>query len=63
MSLVSLYGPDPPEPDYPVCPECGAECEDIFYSKHGDIIGCECCVKKVDAWEWKAEEERYLRCS
>jgi hypothetical protein len=58
MSLESLYGPDPPEPDYPECPVCGDECEEILYSINGDIVGCDHCIKKVDAWEWAAEEKK-----
>lgn len=58
MSLTSLYGPDPPEPkQYPVCPLCDAECQTIYHSCDGDILGCEHCVSSVDAWEWQAEME------
>lgn len=58
MSFQSLYGPDPPEPEYPECPVCGSECEDIYYSTDGDIVGCDDCIKKVDANEWAAEERK-----
>lgn len=32
------------------CPMCGAECE-TFYKGDGQIIGCENCITKVEAWE------------
>lgn len=48
-------------PTYPECPVCGAECETIFKDKDGYIFGCDCCIKKVDAWEcedaFPSEEE------
>ncbi|PKM61675.1 MAG: hypothetical protein CVU99_02635 [Firmicutes bacterium HGW-Firmicutes-4] len=58
MSFANLYGPDPPVPDYPVCPLCDVECQTIYYSCDGDILGCEHCVSSVDAWEWQAEEDK-----
>lgn len=57
MSLKHLYDTDIQEPElYPICPVCGAECEKIIYSTQGDIVGCDECIKEVDAWEWMAEE-------
>lgn len=35
----------------PTCPICGAECDTIYKDKHGDIFGCNDCIKKVEAWE------------
>jgi hypothetical protein len=58
MSIESLYGPDPPEPDYPICPLCESECQTIYRSCDGDILGCANCVSAVDAWEWQAEERK-----
>ncbi|MDK2906018.1 MAG: hypothetical protein PWR12_2096 [Eubacteriaceae bacterium] len=58
MSFNSLYGQDPPEDKQPECPVCGYECEKIYYSLHGDLIGCENCIDYVDAWEWADEEEK-----
>lgn len=40
---------------FPKCPECGHE-TDRFYKCDGDIIGCDNCVKEVDAWEETDEE-------
>lgn len=36
---------------YPRCPVCGGECEKIFRSKAGFVVGCEECVSVTDAWE------------
>ncbi|MEO1815306.1 MAG: hypothetical protein ABGU93_06955 [Acetobacterium sp.] len=50
--------PDPKESKYPECPECYQECDTIFYSKKGDVVGCENCISSMDAWEWHAREEK-----
>jgi hypothetical protein len=34
----------------PVCPVCGKECES-FYKHKGEIVGCDMCIRKVDAYE------------
>lgn len=39
----------------PICPICGKECE-RFYKFGGQIIGCDMCVKEVDAYEEMTEE-------
>lgn len=36
---------------YPRCPVCGNECEYIYRSKAGFLVGCDECVTKHDAWE------------
>lgn len=43
--------PDGREPQEPICPRCGRECETIYYTACGDIFGCENCVCSGDAWE------------
>jgi len=40
-----------PEEDEPICPVCGEECEEL-YIVDGDVIGCDCCVNRVDASDW-----------
>lgn len=42
--------PDGKEPDYPICPVCFEECEDIYMDKYGDVFGCDQCVQRKDAW-------------
>lgn len=39
------------EPKYPVCPVCGAECEDIYTDRDGVVFACDECVYKKSAWE------------
>ena len=39
------------EPEPSKCPICGAECETVYKDYYGDIIGCNECVKEVDAWQ------------
>ena len=41
---------------FPICPECGADVDELYKDRCGDIVGCENCVKRVDAWEVKDEE-------
>lgn len=43
--------PDGKEPTYPRCPICGEECETIYKSKDYEIVGCDCCIRTIDAWE------------
>lgn len=53
IDRIEKYGYPEPQP-IAHCPWCGAECE-TFYKARGEIIGCEYCVKKLDAVE---ESER-----
>ena len=45
------------------CPVCGAdEPEDFIIDDSGDIIGCDCCCKRRNAYEYMAQklaDERY----
>ena len=43
--------PDGKEPEYPRCPICGEECETIYKSKDYDIVGCDECIRSIDAWD------------
>lgn len=44
--------PDGREPQEPIYPRCGRECETIYYNPDDDdIIGCENCVEPGDAWD------------
>lgn len=43
--------PDGKEPQYPICPICGAECETIYQDRYGAYAGCDVCMKTKDAWE------------
>lgn len=43
--------PDGKEPEYPICPVCDQETDTYYKDKHGDIVGCDNCIKTCDAWE------------
>lgn len=43
--------PDSKEPQYPHCPICGQECETIYRDADYEIVGCDECIRKDDAWE------------
>lgn len=43
--------PDGKEPTYPCCPVCGQECETVYKTKTLEVIGCDRCLRPVDAWE------------
>ena len=40
------------EPEFPICPVCGAE-TDTYYRdiNSGEIVGCDECIESVDAWD------------
>lgn len=38
------------EPEYPHCPVCDSECEDIYRDENGVVFGCDCCIRKESAW-------------
>lgn len=40
-----------PQPSVPRCPECGEETDEFYKNSHGEIVGCECCIHLVDAWD------------
>lgn len=41
----------------PECPVCGEEAAEIYMDKWGNVVGCNQCVERIDAWEWLEEEE------
>lgn len=43
--------PNGEPPQYPVCPVCGEECNEVYTYTNNEIIGCDCCVNIRDAWE------------
>lgn len=43
--------PDNRRDEEPVCPICGARCEDIYKDREGEIVGCDECLKRCNAWE------------
>lgn len=48
----------PPAPEIPPqCPICMEETDTFIRDYWGDIVGCDKCCDKVDAWDWRAEHE------
>ena len=45
------------EPESPVCPVCGQECETLYRTRADEIVGCENCVEALDAWENQSMED------
>lgn len=43
--------PDGKVPKEPICPICGSGCEVIYRDREREIVGCENCVKEIDAWD------------
>lgn len=43
--------PDGKEPNLPICPICGEECEDVYYNIDNEIVGCDQCLTRKDASE------------
>jgi hypothetical protein len=46
----------PAEPkDYkvPRCPVCGEETDTLYKNIYGETVGCDVCIRTVDAWEEK----------
>lgn len=37
--------------DTPICPVCGQECETVYCDASGEIVGCDECLCRKDAWE------------
>lgn len=43
--------PDRKEPQQPVCPICGQECERVYTNRFSMLVGCDVCLTEDDAWE------------
>jgi len=41
------------EEPLPVCPNCDSECEWVYRNPNNEIVGCEHCLDRVDAYEIK----------
>lgn len=51
-NLERTGGPDGVEFKAPVCPMCGEETDTLMKTTVGEIVGCDQCVKLVDAWDY-----------
>ena len=55
ITRMNKYGTLSTEDEKPIfCPICGEECES-FYKLDGQIVGCDMCIEKVDAYEEMTE--------
>lgn len=55
MKRIILNGnsyDDIPDIPMPICPICQNECNDLYLTEEKMVIGCECCITKVDAWDY-----------
>ena len=47
------YRLEPPEaPDPPACPICGSTMYSEIFLNGNDVLGCDYCVRVLDAAEW-----------
>lgn len=60
IRMTELYGPDDGEEIETVCPCCGAHDVETFYTDSSgvDVVGCEVCLHRHDAYEWLADRKR-----
>ena len=47
------------EPEAPTCPCCGRECETIYLDDNRYALGCNNCIKAVDAWDYQQGVNEY----
>ena len=38
------------EPNYPHCPVCGCECDEIYMNEDHEIFACNECLHTASAW-------------
>lgn len=51
-----------PDAETVYCPVCGAEDpEDFVLDDGGDVIGCDCCLRRVDPWRYMADKKAGVR--
>lgn len=55
ITRMNIFGTLSNEDEIEVfCPICGEQCDTLF-KRDGEIVGCEMCVEKVDAYEEMTE--------
>jgi len=51
-TLRTGYPANHKEPEPPICPVCGRECETVYRAgRYGEIVGCDNCIIECDAWD------------
>ena len=55
------YRPEPPKVKefIPACPICGKECDTVYLDADDEVVGCDQCIRMVDAYDYLYEEEEY----
>ena len=55
MSVFDYKGPrvEPKPYKAPRCPVCGEETDTLYKNIYGETVGCDVCIRTVDAWEEK----------
>ena len=55
MSVFAYKEPrvEPKPYKLPMCPVCGEETDTLYKNIYGEIVGCDVCIRTVDAWEEK----------
>lgn len=43
----------------PICPICKEETDSYYIGCNNEILGCEYCIKNVDAWDWDEQHNDY----
>ena len=56
---AELNGPPEPEPVY--CPICDEECDEIYFDRDGNEVGCNVCISTQDAGDWAYEKAEAAR--
>ena len=54
-----LNPPEDPEPVH--CPVCDQECDEIYFNRDGDVIGCDMCISTQSAADWAVERDENAR--
>ena len=58
ITMAELTGYQYGDPKWPRCPICNKECETVYWSKQGEVVGCDECLETMDAWTYMEEFER-----
>nr|DAV97790.1 MAG TPA: protein of unknown function (DUF5318) [Caudoviricetes sp.] len=55
MSVFDYKEPlaEPKPYKVPRCPVCGEETDTLYKNIYGETVGCDGCIRTVDAWEEK----------
>jgi len=42
-----------PDAPAPICPVCGDEAEEFYLDRDGDVIGCDRCIRLIEAYYYE----------